>query len=124
MTMERSSATDDGHRVLRFRPRTSAEVSTRQSSAHQPPGGDFPANDLSRYTTDREPDDYRHRMTMNAAAALFTLVLTGFGIWLAVSISDLRKTQDCILIGRRDCGRIPTPHSAETSGAPAPSHSH
>ena len=28
------------------------------------------------------------------------------GIWLAISIADLRKTQDCILMGRRDCARI------------------
>ena len=124
MTMKRSSASDDDHRVLRFRPRTSAEVSARHLSSQQAPTQDFLSDDLARYTDDREPDDYRHRMAMNAAAALVTLLLTGFGIWLAVSISDLRKTQDCILIGRRDCGQIPVPHPAETSGTPAPSHSH
>ena len=33
-------------------------------------------------------------------------LLTAIGIWLAVSIADLRKTQDCVLMGRRDCARI------------------
>ena len=38
------------------------------------------------------------------------LVHDGIGIWLAVSIADLRKTQDCVLMGRRDCARIAVPH--------------
>lgn len=63
-------------------------------------------------------------MTMNVAAAAFTILLTAFGIWLAISISDLRKTQDCILIGRRDCGKIPAPHPAENSGARASTYNH
>ena len=56
-----------------------------------------------------EPDDYRHRMRMNIAAGLFTVVLIGFGVWLAMSIADLRRTQDCILYGRRDCAVMPQP---------------
>jgi len=27
-----------------------------------------------------------------------------------MSIADLRKTQDCVLMGRRDCARISAPH--------------
>jgi len=27
-----------------------------------------------------------------------------------VSIADLRKTQDCVLMGRRDCARLAVPH--------------
>ena len=42
--------------------------------------------------------------------ALITVALTAIGIWLAVSIADLRKTQDCVLMGRRDCARISTTH--------------
>jgi len=26
-------------------------------------------------------------------------------------IADLRKTQDCVLMGRRDCAHITAPHS-------------
>ena len=67
-------------------------------------------NDLSRYERARdEPDDFRHRMLANIAALAFTIALTAVGIWLAMSIADLRKTQDCVLTGRRDCARIVTP---------------
>jgi hypothetical protein len=65
------------------------------------------ASDLSRYERSRdEGDDFRHRMLANVAALAFTVALTAIGIWLAMSIADLRKTQDCVLMGRRDCARI------------------
>ena len=107
------------HRVLKFRPRTMAKPPRpRDVSGElphepvQPDAGDPPrANDLSRYERDRQaPDDFRHRMLANAAAFAFTVALTAIGIWLAVSIADLRKTQDCVLMGRRDCAQISTPH--------------
>jgi len=69
-------------------------------------------NDLSRYERAREePDDFRHRMLANVAAFAFTVALTAIGIWLAMSIADLRRTQDCVLLGRRDCVQITPPHS-------------
>ena len=58
-----------------------------------------------------EPDDFRHRMLANMAAFAFTVALIAIGIWLAMSIADLRKTQDCVLMGRRDCARIASPHN-------------
>ena len=65
------------------------------------------ADDLSRYERPRdEADDFRHRMLANLAAFAFTVALTAIGIWLAMSIADLRKTQDCVLMGRRDCAQI------------------
>jgi hypothetical protein len=107
-------ASDEEHRVLKFRPRTLAHPPGRrgglgdqalQQDDHPEP------NDLSRYERDRnEPDDFRHRMLANVAAFAFTVALTVVGLWLAVSIADLRKTQDCVLMGRRDCARISTPH--------------
>ena len=45
-----------------------------------------------------------------ALLPFITVALTAVGIWLAMSIADLRKTQDCVLMGRRDCARISTPH--------------
>ena len=44
-------------------------------------------------------------MLANMAAFAFTVALTAIGIWLAMSIADLRKTQDCVLMGRRDCAQ-------------------
>ena len=92
--------------VLKFRPRTSADPPGRREESG-PVKGPHTADDLSRYERPRdEPDDFRHRMLANVAALAFTVALTAIGIWLAVSIADLRKTQDCVLMGRRDCARI------------------
>jgi len=103
---------DEEHRVLRFVPRTSATPPHHPTTpASQIPQNAAPAaSDLSRYEqAPDEPDDFRHRMLANMAAFAFTAVLVGLGIWLAVSIADLRKTQDCVLMGRRDCARIAAP---------------
>lgn len=107
-------ASEEVHRVLKFRPRTMAHPPGRreypgnralQENARQEP------DDLSRYAhAGDEPDDFRHRMLANVAAFAFTVALTAVGIWLAMSIADLRQTQDCVLMGRRDCARISTPH--------------
>ncbi len=101
---------DDEHRVLRFVPRNSTTLPGHPTI---PASGNAlkPAGDLSRYQDHAEPDDFRHRMMANAAAVAFTALLIGAGIWLAITIADLRKTQDCVLMGRRDCARIATPQS-------------
>jgi hypothetical protein len=111
---QRPITSDDEHVVLKFRPRTSAQPPGGREEASQTttpntkaPNTSPAANDLSRYERPRdEGDDFRHRMLANVAALAFTVALTAIGIWLAVSIADLRKTQDCVLMGRRDCARI------------------
>ena len=95
--------------MLKFRPRTSAHPPgpARRTGRSGQDASRPAANDLSRYERPRdEPDDFRHRMLANVAAFAFTVALTAIGIWLAMSIADLRKTQDCVLMGRRDCARI------------------
>ncbi|TKW79337.1 MAG: hypothetical protein DI543_05745 [Bradyrhizobium icense] len=102
MKTQRPISSDDDHRVVKFRPRTSAQPPGRsqQEIRHE-------ANDLSRYERNKyEADDFRHRMLANLAAFAFTVALTVIGIWLAVSIAELRKNQDCVLMGRRDCAQI------------------
>src|SRR3954451_19956436 len=107
MKSQRPIATDDEHRVLKFRPRTMAKPPGQNG---EPSDIRQRANDLSRYERAREePDDFRHRMLANLAAFTFTVALIAIGIWLAMSIADLRKTQDCVLMGRRDCARISSP---------------
>jgi len=117
-----SASSDGEHRVLQFRPRTQAHMPDPHMPGAPVPGQrrnliepieqSGHANDLSRYERDREePDDYRHRMLANIAAFAFTVALTAIGIWLAMSIQDLRRTQDCVLMGRHDCVRISSPHS-------------
>lgn len=102
------------HRVLQFRPRTlvrpPGQGANPGTQAQHEDAGHEPY-DLSRYERPRdEPDDFHHRMLANIAAFAFTVALTAIGIWLAMSIADLRRTQDCVLMGRRDCVRITTPH--------------
>jgi hypothetical protein len=111
---QRPIVSDDEHVVLKFRPRTSAHLPTHRDEQDSAKTTNNKAaitrpaaNDLSRYERPRdEGDDFRHRMLANVAALAFTVALTAIGIWLAVSIADLRKTQDCVLMGRRDCARI------------------
>jgi len=119
---QRPIITDDEHVVLKFRPRTSAHppggreepdpaksFNNKTSNSNKAPNTNTSpaASDLSRYERPRdEGDDFRHRMLANVAALAFTVAPTAIGIWLAVSIADLRKTQDCVLMGRRDCARI------------------
>jgi hypothetical protein len=104
---QRPITRDDEHVVLKFRPRTSAHPPGRPDEPGDQANIRQAANDLSRYERPRdEPDDFRHRMLANVAAFAFTVALTAIGIWLAMSIADLRKTQDCVLMGRHDCARI------------------
>jgi hypothetical protein len=111
---QRPITTEAEHQVLPFRPRAQPVAPPRRKDPDAALHGDTRPEpyDLSRYERDREePDDFRHRMLANIAAFAFTVALTAVGIWLAVNIADLRRTQDCVLMGRHDCVRISTPSS-------------
>jgi hypothetical protein len=104
---QRPISSDGEHVVLKLRPRTSARPPVKRDEPPRIEPIRQVANDLSRYERPREePDDFRQRMLANIAAFAFTVALTAIGIWLAMSIADLRKTQDCVLMGRRDCAKI------------------
>jgi hypothetical protein len=117
---QRPIASEEEHRVLQFRPRKVSQphapavrgnaVVTPLHHDSAPEPVELSRLDLSRYEQPREePDDFRHRMLANIAAFAFTVALTAVAIWLAMSIADLRKTQDCVLMGRHDCVRISSP---------------
>lgn len=114
MKTQRPIVAEDDHRVVPFRPRSA--LHRRVEAGGSPPTPPHRREemqpdilDLSRYERPREqPDDFRHRILANIAAFAFTVALTAIGIWLAMSIADLRKTQDCMLTGRRDCARVIT----------------
>jgi hypothetical protein len=105
-----SPPAEDEHRVLQFRPRPGSPFAQH--------GNPVPlvrrlevANDLSRYErVPDEVDDYRQRMLANVAAFAFIVALLAIGVWLTVSIAHLRRTQDCVLMGRHDCVQIAVPH--------------
>ena len=108
MKNQRPIATEEEHQVLQFRPRSALQSPPVQTPASR--GNSFvtPLHSASEppALSREEADDFRHRMLANIAAFAFTVALTAVGIWLAISIADLRKTQDCVLMGRRDCVRI------------------
>jgi hypothetical protein len=60
--------------------------------------------DLRKYERGTEPDDYHRRMIINVIAFAFIVALTLAGIWLADQLALLRKNQDCVLSGRKNCG--------------------
>jgi hypothetical protein len=112
---QRPIASEEEHRVLEFRPRHSAHPLGRQQRyPGRPPHPDdhHEPNDLSRYERVREePDDFHHRMLANVAAVAFTIALMAVGLWLAKNIAELRKTQDCLQMGRRDCMQVALPRN-------------
>ena len=93
---------DPGNRVVRFRPRGS------QQPVQQPPS---PVEDLAKYerSATEGDDDYRHRMLMNGIAALAVIVLVVAGWWIADTMAQMRKDQDCVLSGRRGCTPVNVP---------------
>ncbi len=106
VTNERAQSADDDHQVIRFRPR-SASTSGSQGWRLPPDNArpDVP-EDLARFERGDGDDDYRHRMLMNLAALVVTIMLATAGIWLAITIAEMRKNQDCALSGRRNCAPI------------------
>jgi len=88
MASDRSPVPEPERQVLPF----------RRARAGAPP-----PDDLGRYQRSEGDDDYRHRMIVNALALLFVLALIGAGLWLADSMAQMRRYQDCVLSGRRGC---------------------
>lgn len=98
---------DESPRVLSFRPRSSSGL--RPSHAPSPP-----VEDIGKYErVTPEPDDYRHRMLVNVAAMALCALLIIAGVWIANKIADLRKDQDCVLAGRRNCAQLSVTGSPE-----------
>jgi hypothetical protein len=74
---------------------------------HQAPP---PTEDLAKYEGGAAEDGYRHRMMVNLAALVVTVLLALAGSWLALTIAEMRKNQDCVLSGRRNCTPIDVKH--------------
>jgi hypothetical protein len=103
VTADRSKATDDDHQVLPFRPRRGAAPARRGWPRRAPQPPDQPVEGLEKYERRGTEEDERHRMLVNLAALAFLAFLSLVGVWLTFEIADMRKTQDCILSGRRNC---------------------
>jgi hypothetical protein len=74
-------------------------------------GSNGPVEDVGKYARPEEPDNYRQRMINNVLALTFCVVLVGIGVWLANTMAQMRKSEDCVMSGRRDCATIAPPAS-------------
>jgi hypothetical protein len=109
---DRPEPEDDSGRVVPLWPHRLRKRGRHGGSpAPQPPGAADrpPVEDIAKYEHGRGDDDYRHRMLMNVLGFAACLVLALAGIWLAVTIAELRKNQDCVLSGRRNCAHVDEP---------------
>jgi len=61
---------------------------------------------------EEDDDDHRYRMLSNIIGVALIAILIGTGVWLAHAIADMRKMQDCVLSGRRNCAPIELPASS------------
>jgi hypothetical protein len=92
----------DEHQVLSF----------RSGRPVTPPVSEpTPVEDLSKFRAKETPEEYRHRMMVNVAAFAFVAALVGGGLWLADTMAQMRKNQDCVSSGRRNC--VPIEYSRE-----------
>lgn len=94
MTSDPSPSKETGAEILNFR---SGKPSAR-------PTGTAPG--LEKFEQDDLPDDYRHRMLVNLGAFLVVVLLVGGGYWVADTMARMRKDQDCVLSGRRNCAQV------------------
>lgn len=78
-----------------------------QPHARPPAVERAPRDALAKYAQSCEaPGEYRHRMMVNAAAFAFVLALIGAAVWLADTMAEMRRGQDCVLSGRRGCAPV------------------
>jgi hypothetical protein len=91
MTSNQNSSEDDS-RVVSFR-------SGRPVAKPAEP----PVEDLAKYQGPESKEEYRDRMIVNVAAFAFIAVLVAAGWWLAGTMAQIRKTEDCAASGRRNC---------------------
>src|SRR5271169_4472916 len=106
MTSQEPSKDQEKGRVLPFRPRAprswNAQLRLRDQTRS-------PVDDLSKYSRAPDEESYRHRMVMNLLAFLVLALIVFCGIWLANTMTQLRKDQDCVLSGRTNCALIQVP---------------
>jgi hypothetical protein len=102
---------ETGH-IVRFRPRGAGASGWRWPPQRQM-SAEPPVASLVKLQRAEGEDDYRHRMAMNVLALLVTTLLVIVGLWLALSIAEMVKNQDCFLQGRRNCEHIVVPRRDE-----------
>lgn len=95
--------------ILQFRPRERVGDRSVAGSATANAAESELLDDLAQYEQEREEDeniDYPHRMLMNIIAVAVVAMLIGVGVWLADTIADMERDQDCVLQGRQNCAPL------------------
>jgi hypothetical protein len=97
--------------VLQFRPRQRATEPDRPAQVAAVRDDDALPDHLAAYEQDRddEPVNYAQRMLMNVIAIAVVCLLIGVGVWLADTIAEMERNQDCVLQGRQNCAPIEVP---------------
>jgi hypothetical protein len=93
-------------RVVQFRPRVPRARNDNLRPNHPRRS---PVEDVGKYTRSGEDDNYRHRMVNNVLAFLVLCLIVFCGIWLANTMAQMRRDQDCFLSGRTNCAPIKVP---------------
>jgi hypothetical protein len=76
----------------------------------RPAHNDEAVDDLAQYEQEDTNVNYPRRMLMNVIAAGIVVILIGLGVWIADTISDMQRAQDCVMQGRQNCAPIETTH--------------
>ena len=111
MTTEAPRNDDEHGVVLQFPPRKASKPHAFSNLARQDAvDAAQPVRGLGKFAhSGSEPDDFSHRMKMNALAGLVLIVLIGGGLWVVDMMTQMKKNQDCALSGRRNCAQISIP---------------
>jgi len=92
--------------ILKFEPRSPGQPSLAEASRL----AEDDLDDFARSEQEHDgPIDYRHRMFMNLIALAILVSLVVAGVWIADTISDLQREQDCLMQGRSNCAPIEVP---------------
>lgn len=91
--------------VLQFQLRRRAPAARPRPNVGNPE----PLDDLARYEQEDLHINYRQRMLMNVMAVMIVAALVGAGVWIADTIEDMQKAQDCVMQGRQNCAPIEMP---------------
>jgi hypothetical protein len=95
---ENDTAFGEDDRVVPLRPRPSAAERGGRAARG---ASDEEAGDA---------DDNGHRRTLaNLVGLLLVVGLIATGIWLAHAIANMRRSEDCVFSGRRNCMTIEIP---------------
>jgi hypothetical protein len=69
-----------------------------------------PPDDLTQFEQEQdEIVDYRQRALMNVIALAVVAFLVSTGVWLADTIANMERDQDCMMQGRVNCAPIELP---------------